>query len=132
MIVDQFAPGVALGATVADTRHAVAAMTYVQHLGYVGVPDSRGANLPGNGYVTFSQVRLLLDEQTRRQPAPDPAKARIDAVEVVSADPSAVSDVTTALMFVFRRMPREGCLTTSEEGRLRDVRVWTRLARISS
>src|SRR5205823_1097680 len=74
---------------------------------------------------TFSQVRLLLDEQTRRQSAPDPAKARIDAVEVVSADPSAVSDVTTALMFVFRRMPREGCLTTSEEGRLRDVRVWT-------
>jgi hypothetical protein len=124
IIVNQFAPGVSIGSKVADARHAVAAMTYVPHLGFVGIPGSRGSNLP-NGYsVKFSQVRLLLDEETRRLPNPDPAKARIDAVEIVSGDPSAASDIGQALTMTFRTAPRQGCLRTSDEDRVRDVQVW--------
>jgi len=124
IVVDQFAPGVAIGAKVTDVRHYVAAMTYVPHLGYVGIPGSRGVNLP-NGYsVKFAQVRLLLDEATRRLPNPNPAKARIDAVEIVSGEPNAASDIGQALSLTFRRPPREGCMRTSDDERLRDVQVW--------
>jgi hypothetical protein len=124
IVVDQFAPGVSIGAKVADVRHNVAAMSYVPHLGYVGMPGSRGANLP-NGYgVRFAQVRLLLDEQTRRLPNPNPAKARIDAVEIVSGEANAASDIGQAFAMTFRRPPREGCLRTTDDDRLRDVQVW--------
>src|SRR3982751_135960 len=62
IVIDQFAPGVSIGAKVTDVRHHVANMTYVPHLGYVGLPRRREPNLP-NGYsVKFAQVRLLLDE----------------------------------------------------------------------
>lgn len=126
LIVDQFAPGVKIGATVAETRYSVAAMSYVPHLGYVGIPGSRGTSLLPNGYpVNFAQVRLLLDERTRREPKPNPSKARIDAVEVVTAEGSAGGELNTAFSMVFRRQPRDGCLHLSEEGKLRDVRVWT-------
>ena len=37
-VVSQFAPGVEIGAKVSDARHSVAAMTYVPHLGFVGLP----------------------------------------------------------------------------------------------
>ncbi|MFL5616063.1 MAG: hypothetical protein ACJ796_20525 [Gemmatimonadaceae bacterium] len=124
-IVDQFAPGVHIGATVFDTRHSVAGMTYVSHLGFVGMPGQRDNNLPGYGVVRFAQVRLLLDEKTRAQPNPNPKDARIDAVEIVSIDPSATSQITNAFIMLTRTPPREGCLQTSEEGRLRDVHVWS-------
>ena len=124
IVVDQFAPGVSIGAKVADVRHSVAAMSYVPHLGYVGIPGSRGVNLP-NGYsVKFAQVRLLLDEQTRRLPNPNPAKVRIDAVEIVSGESNAASDIGQAFSMTFRRPPREGCLHTADDDRVRDVQVW--------
>ena len=124
IIVDQFAPGVSIGAKVADVRRSVAAMTYVPHLGYVGIPGNRGGNLP-NGYsVKFAQVRLLLDEETRRLPNPNPAKVRIDAVEIVSGESNAASDIGQALTMTFRSAPRVGCLRTSDDDRLRDVEVW--------
>ena len=124
IIVDQFAPGVSIGAKVADVRHSVAAMTYVPHLGYVGLPGSRGPNLPNGYMVKFAQVRLLLDEQTRRLPNPNPAKARIDAVEIVSGEASAAYDIAQAFTMTFRRPPLEGCLHTADEDRVRDVQVW--------
>jgi len=124
IIVDQFAPGVSIGAKVADARHSVAAMTYVPHLGYVGLPGSRGPNLPNGYMVKFAQVRLLLDEETRRLPNPNPAKARIDAVEIVSGEASAAYDIAQAFTMTFRRAPREGCLHTADENRVRDVQIW--------
>ena len=124
MVVDQFAPGVSIGAKVADVRHSVAAMTYVPHLGFVGIPGSRGTNLPNGYIVKFAQVRLLLDEETRRLPSPNPAKARIDAVEIVSGEANAASDIGQALAMAFRRPPREGCLRTADDDRVRDVQVW--------
>lgn len=124
IIVDQFAPGVSIGAKVADVRHSVAAMTYVPHLGYVGLPGSRGPNLPNGYMVKFAQVRLLLDEETRRLPSPNPAKARIDAVEIVSGEAGAAYDIAQAFTMTFRRPPREGCLHTADENRVRDVQVW--------
>jgi hypothetical protein len=124
-VVGQFAPGVEIGARVTEARHGVAAMNYVPHLGYVGVPQSKDQNTPTGRTVNFSQVRLLLDQGTRSQASPDPAKARVDAVELVTADAAATDDITAAIASVIRRPPREGCLRTPDAGRLRQVHVWT-------
>ena len=122
-VLTQFAPGVELGGTVADARHSVAAMTYVPHLGYVGLPGSRSPNLPDGYTATFQQVRLLLDEKARAEPRPNPERARIDAVEVETADMFAASSVASAMTLVFRRNPSEGCLR-SDKGPNREVLVW--------
>jgi hypothetical protein len=124
ILVDQFAPGVEIGARVSDMKHAVPAMTYVPHLGFVGMPGQRGANLPDGYSVRFEQVRLLLDETTRRQPNPNPAKARVDAVEVVTSESIAAGEIGQAFNIIFRKPPRLGCLHMSDESRLRDVQTW--------
>jgi hypothetical protein len=123
-VVEQFAPGVQIGAKVSDMRHAVAAMSYVPHLGFVGMPAETHSSLPGGGIVRFAQVRLLLDERTRSQPNPDPTHARVDAVEIVATDSYASSEIANALIVLFRRPPRDGCLHTSDENHLRDVHIW--------
>jgi hypothetical protein len=123
-IVGQFAPDVAIGARVSDAKHGVASMTYVPHLGFVGVPNAHSPNTPTGRTVNFAQVRLLLDQQTRSQPNPNPAKARVDAVELVTGDASAADDISTAIMYVVRRVPIEGCLKAPDEDHLRQVRVW--------
>ena len=124
-VIGQFAPGVEIGAKVADARHAVAGMTYVRHLGYVGMPAPHVANLPNGSTAAFAQVRLLLDERTRMQAKPDPAKARIEGVETVTNEGAAPAELTSAFSTMFRRPPRDGCIHTSDEGRLREVHVWT-------
>ncbi|HEY2377798.1 MAG TPA: hypothetical protein VGH98_17630 [Gemmatimonadaceae bacterium] len=124
VIVSQFAPDVEIGARVSNAKHGVAAMTYVPHLGFVGVPNAHSPNTPTGRTVNFSQVRLLLDERTRGELRPDPAKARVDAVEVVTGEASAADDIETTIAAAFRRVPVQGCLRTPEEDRLRQVRVW--------
>ena len=115
-----------IGARVSDARRAVAAMSYVPHLGFVGLPgQDNGPNMPGGFSVNFVQVRLLLDQPTRSNMQADPAHSRIDAVEVVTAEASAYNDISQALVMLFRRIPRDGCLRTSIEGRFRDVHLWT-------
>lgn len=125
VVVNQFAPGVAIGAKVSDARYSVAAMTYVPHLGFVGVPGNYGPNLPNGPLINFSQVRLLLDEHDRRAINPNPAKTRIDAVEVVTADGGAEAELMTTFTMLFRRPPRDGCVRMSEESRVRQVHIWT-------
>ena len=125
MIVGQFAPGVEIGAKVDEARHRVAGMTYVPHLGYVGLPGQRDTNLPGGNRVAFAQVRLLVDEKARAQTKPDPKKARIEAVEVVSVEGHAWSEIANALNLVFRKGPKLGCVTSSDEESQRDVQIWT-------
>jgi hypothetical protein len=124
-IVREFAPDVEIGAKVSDAKHGVASMTYVPHLGFVGVPNAHGPNTPTGRTVNFSQVRLLLDERTRSERNPNPAKVRVDAVEVVTGDASATDDIGAAIMTAIRRLPIEGCLKApADEDRLRQVRVW--------
>ena len=124
-VVQQFAPNVEIGARVADVKRGIAAMTYVPHLGFVGVPDSRSPNLPDGYTINFSQVRLLLDERTRQLPHPDPTKVRVDAVEILTGNQGVASEIATALTMTFRRNPRIGCLKTSDEGPPRHVQLWT-------
>lgn len=123
LVVGQFAPGVEIGAKVYDVRHHVGGLTYVRHLGYVGVPGDRETNLPAGGKIGFAQVRLLLDEQSRSMPHGDQKKARIDAVEIVSTEGGASSEIANALAYLFRTNPLQGCVTTAE-GTYRDVQVW--------
>jgi hypothetical protein len=80
--------------------------------------------MPDGQTMNFAQVRLLLDEQTRVQPHPDPARSRIDAVEVVTGETDAAAQLSSAFVATFHRIPRNGCIRTSEEGRLREVHVW--------
>ena len=124
-VVQQFAPNVEIGAKVADVKRGIAAMTYVPHLGFVGVPDSRSPNLPDGYTINFSQVRLLLDERARQLPHPDPTKVRVDAVEIVTGNQGVASEIATALTMTFRRNPRVGCLKTSDESPPRHVQIWT-------
>ena len=124
-IVGQFAPDVQIGAKVSEAKHGVASMTYVPHLGFVGVPNAHSPNTPTGRTVNFSQVRLLLDERTRAERNPNPAKARVDAVEVVTGDASAADDIGTAISVVMRRVPIMGCLKAPDEDHLRQVQVWT-------
>jgi hypothetical protein len=123
-VVQQFAPNVEIGAKVADVKRGIAAMTYVPHLGFVGVPDSRSPNLPDGYTINFSQVRLLLDERARQLPHPDPAKVRVDAVEIVTGNQGVASEIATALTMTFRRNPRLGCLKASDEAQPRQVQLW--------
>lgn len=125
VVVEQFAPNVEIGAKVADVKRGVAAMTYVPHLGFVGVPDSRSPNLPSGYTINFSQVRLLLDERARQLPHPDPTKVRVDAVEILTGNQGISSEINSALMMTFRRNPRIGCLQSSDDSRPRLVQVWT-------
>ena len=65
VVVSKFAPGVEIGARVSDARRAVAAMSYVPHLGfevanggrYDGLPAAFGQDLPAVGF-SFSLDRL--------------------------------------------------------------------------
>jgi hypothetical protein len=123
-VVQQFAPNVEIGAKVADVKRGIAAMTYVPHLGFVGVPDSRSPNLPDGYTINFSQVRLLLDERARQLPHPDPAKVRVDAVEIVTGNQGVASEIATALTMTFRRNPRLWCLKASDEAQPRQVQLW--------
>lgn len=126
VVVGQFAPGVEIGARVDEVRRAVGHMTYVPHLGFVGVPGEREYNLPNEGKVRFTQVRLLVDEEARLKPKLDPHKARVEAVEVVSVEDGAAREIGNALMFAFRRGPRLGCLSAATDaGGYRQVQVWT-------
>ena len=122
--VEQFAPGVQIGAHVADARYSVAGMSYVPRLGYVGLQKTTSAIIGGE-IVRFSQVRLLLDQHDRAQVQPNPAKARIDAVELVSADPYTSRTLTQTFLAVFRKPPRTGCVRTDDGQHLRPATVWT-------
>lgn len=124
-IVSQFAPDVEIGERVSDASRTVRSMTYVAHLGFVGTPSVHGQNTPTGRTVNVAQVRLLLDEHTRSQIKPDPAKARVDAVELVTGDASVTDDIATTIMTAIRRVPIEGCLQSPDAGRLRQVHVWT-------
>ena len=126
VIVGQFAPGVEIGAKVSEASRVVANMTYVPHLGFVGIPRERETNLPNDGKVRFAQVRLLVDEDARLKLKLDPRKARIEAVEVVSVEDGAAREIGNALQYAFRRGPSIGCLTAAtDDAGYRQVMVWT-------
>jgi hypothetical protein len=125
VVVSQFAPGVEIGATVAEAKRGVAGMSYVPHLGFVGVPNNHGPNLPNGKTVDFAQVRLLIDEESRVKPNPDPAKTRVEALEVVTGDAGASVDIMEAVARLFNKAPRMGCLRTTDADRVRDVQLWT-------
>ena len=125
VVVGQFAPGVEIGAKVHDVRRAVANLSYVPHLGFVGIPGERDSNLPAGGRVRFAQVRLLVDEDARVKPKLDPRKARIDAVEVVSVEENATREIANALSYGMRTAPRMGCIrAATEDGGYREVYLW--------
>jgi hypothetical protein len=124
-VVGEFAPGVEIGAKVADIRQNVAGMTYVRYVGFVGVPRRSNMSKLPDLSVEFQQVRLLLDERTRDLPSPDVSAAHVDAVEVLTAQRSAAGELVTLFTTMFRKQPIVGCARGSDDGMLRDVQTWS-------
>ena len=126
-VMDTFVPGLKTGRRVADLPSMTSAITelrYVPNVGYIGVPDKFKWLLPDHSKLGFDEVRLLLDARTRSEAQADPAKSRIDAVQLVTADSTAPRKLASALATWFGSAPRVGCSPTANDQRLRDVQLW--------
>jgi hypothetical protein len=123
-VVNQFAPGVRIGATVAEVKRHATNLKWVPHVGFVGKVPAHVANLPTGPSVSFPQIRLVLSPRARSGPQPALEKARIDAVELVTSEAGAYPDLATALTTVFRAVPRAGCLRLPDDGAMREVHYW--------
>lgn len=117
LAVDHFAPGVAIGKSVAESSKLLSKLTYTQHVGFIGTPL-------GGGDV--KQVRLLLGPRDRSLGGPD-QQVRVDAVELLSMRGTYRGEVMAQLAGLFRGAPPKlGCITPSREGMpYRDVQYWT-------
>ena len=122
-VVNQFAPGVRIGATVAEVKRHATNLKWVPHVGFVGKVPTHVAYLPTGPSVSFPQIRLVLSPKARSGPQPALEKARIDAVELVTSA-GAYPDIETAISTAFRAMPRAGCVRLPDEGAMREVRYW--------
>jgi hypothetical protein len=118
-VIDQYAQGVQLGGKVKSVRERLAArLQYVPHLGYIA-----NVGAPRSGWPAQSQLWLLLNAKDREKR--DPASARVDAVEILSAAPEAYSTLAGNIMYIFAKSPLRGCLLMSRPGTFRHVLVWT-------
>jgi hypothetical protein len=123
-VVNQFAPGVRIGATVAEVKRHATNLTWVPHVGFVGKVPAHVASLPTGMSMSFPQIRLVLGAKARSGPQPAMEKARIEAVELVTSESGAYPDLASALTGVFRAVPRVGCLRLPGEGGMREVHYW--------
>ena len=123
-VVTQFAPGVRIGATVADVKHRVSNLTWAPHVGFVGAVPAHVVNLPGGGGVSFPQIRLVLSAKARSGAKPPLEKAQIEAVEFVTSAVGAYPDLASGLTSIFRAVPRTGCVRLPDEGGFREVHYW--------
>jgi hypothetical protein len=126
-VVDAFVPGLKIGARIADLPSMTTAITdlkYVPDVGYLGVPDRLNWALPDRSTLEIVQVRLLLNAHTRTNRQANPARSRIDAVELISVDSTAPRRLSSALSTWFGGPPRVGCSRVPEDDRLRQVQLW--------
>jgi hypothetical protein len=105
-------------------KHRVKDLTWTPHVGFVAAVPAHVVNLPGGGGLSFPQIRLVLNAKARSGAKPPLEKARIEAVEFVTSESGAYSDLASGLTMVFRTVPRTGCLRLPEEGGFREVHYW--------
>jgi hypothetical protein len=113
--VDHFAPGVAIGSTLKDSRKKLFEAHWVQHLGYVGEVNS----------PQFALVRLAPGSAARQKRNVDET-ALVESVEMISARGDAFGNTMADLGIVFRSSPKDGCIIPGTENMpYRRVQYWT-------
>ena len=113
--IDHFAPGVAIGSTLKDSRKKLSEAHWVQHLGFVGGIDSR----------EFTLVRLAPAADSRRKRNADDG-ALVESVEMVSVRGDVISNTMVDLGIVFRSGPKDGCIIPATDAMpYRRVQYWT-------
>src|ERR1043166_5194777 len=118
LVIDEFAGGVQIGSRVKSVREKIpGTLRFVPHLGYIANVRPRMS-----GWLAAPQVWLLLNAKDRDQG--DPASARIDAVEVLSAAHLAYETFAGNTMYMFGKSPAKGCLSMDRPGSFRHVLHW--------
>jgi hypothetical protein len=113
--IDHFAPGVAIGKTMSESRKKVYDARWVQHLGYVGELDS----------PEFALIRLAPAGDARHKPRADD-RALVESVEFVSVRGDAQPKTMLDMGIVFRSSPKDGCIIPSTDDMpYRRVQYWT-------
>jgi hypothetical protein len=113
--VEHFAPGVAIGSTVQASKKQLRDLRWVQHLGFVGVLDSR----------EFALVRLTPAADARLKVYGDD-RALVESVELVSVRGDAMPNTMADLGIVFRASPKDGCIIPGTDNMpYRRVQYWT-------
>ena len=113
--VDHFAPGVAIGTTLGESRKKLYEMRWVQHLGFVGEINSD----------EFALIRLTPTSEARQKARADD-RAILESVEFVSVKGDAFANTMSDLGIVFRSSPKDGCIVPGTEGMPhRRVQYWT-------
>jgi hypothetical protein len=113
--VEYFAPGVAIGSTVKESKKKLGDVRWVQHLGFVGVPGSR----------EFALIRLAPAAAARHKLYSDD-RALVESVELVSVRGDAIPNTMLDLGIAFRSSPKDGCIIPgTDDMPYRRVQYWT-------
>ena len=113
--ISHFAPGVAIGKTMSESRKKVYDARWVQHLGYVGEINS----------YEFALIRLAAAGKARHKPFADD-RALVESVEFVSVNGGAEAKTMLDVGTVFRSSPKDGCIIPSRDDMpYRRVQYWT-------
>jgi hypothetical protein len=113
--VEHFAPGVAIGSRVKASKKNLRDLRWVQHLGFVGVPDSS----------EFALIRLAPAADARHKLYSDD-RALVESVELVSVRGYAIPDAMLDLGIAFRGNPKDGCIIPGTDNMpYRRVQYWT-------
>jgi hypothetical protein len=113
--VTHFAPGVAIGSTLKESRKKLFEAHWVQHLGFVGEMNSQ----------QFPLIRLAPAAGARHKRNADDG-ALVESVEMVSDRGDAFANTMADLGIVFRSSPKDGCIIPGrDELPYRRVQYWT-------
>ena len=113
--IDHFAPGVAIGTTLGESRKKLYDMRWMQHVGWVGEINSN----------EFAVIRLAPGVEAREKERADD-RAILESVEFISAKGEAFANTMSDLGIVFRSSPKDGCIIPRLEGMPhRRVQYWT-------
>jgi hypothetical protein len=112
--IEHFAPGLAIGQTLAQSAAVLGNDRWVQHAGLVGIAPRK----------TFAQARVYPDSAARAGARMNP-EALVHAVELANDGSTDRVGVMSDLAIAFRGVPKQGCLVPVEpEGLFRSVTYW--------
>jgi hypothetical protein len=117
--LQHYAPGVKLGAPVEEAKRSLDNVRYVSHLGFVGT-SARAGREPNTSNM-FKQVRLLVSARARSRTVSAAQRADIEAVELVTAESGAHSELFQQLIVRFGAPAGTGCLRSRTPGNYREV-----------
>ena len=113
--VEHFAPGVAIGSTLKESRKKVFDARWIQDLGFVGEINS----------PDFALIRLAPPADARHKPNADD-RAVVESVELVSVRGGSMPNTMSDLGIVFRTSPKDGCIIPGSDNMpYRRVQYWT-------